>query len=103
MLTLLLFSYLSAISQNNFRVTGRVTDEQGMPLLGVTVSVKGTTNATSTKADGTFELNVPSGDAVLVLTSVGFAEQEVALGAGDLGLVGSLLGAHVVVSIALVR
>jgi TonB-dependent starch-binding outer membrane protein SusC len=78
-LTLLLFPYLSAISQNNFKVSGKVTDEQGMPLLGVTVSVKGTTNATSTKADGTFELNAPSGDAVLVFTSIGFAEQEVSI------------------------
>src|SRR6185436_2054231 len=75
---LLLLSFLS-FSQNNFKVTGKVTDESGKPLQGVTVTVKKTSTATATAEDGSFTLNVPSGTSTLVFTSVGFAEQEVAL------------------------
>jgi len=52
------------------RVRGRVLNENGEPVSGVTVTVKGTATATSTDANGVFELTAPSEDAVLVLTSV---------------------------------
>ena len=68
-----------SFSQNNFKVSGKVTDDTGKPLAGVTVAVKGSSIATATTNDGSFSLNVPSGNAVLVITSVGFAEQEVAI------------------------
>ncbi|HYO21892.1 MAG TPA: TonB-dependent receptor [Flavisolibacter sp.] len=71
----LLFSFLS-YSQNSFRVTGKVKDATGQPLEGVTVQEKGTTNTTQTKQDGSFQLNVASGNAVLVLSSVGFERKE---------------------------
>ncbi len=67
-------------SQNNFKVTGKVIDETGKPVDGATVQVKGSTTGTATKADGTFELMVPSGNATLVVTNVGFTDQELALG-----------------------
>jgi TonB-linked SusC/RagA family outer membrane protein len=41
------------------------------------VQVKGTTIATATTTDGTFALSIPSGKSVLVITSVGLAEQEI--------------------------
>jgi TonB-dependent starch-binding outer membrane protein SusC len=75
-LLLSLYSY----SQNNFRVSGKVIDQAGKPVEAVTVTVKGnSTNATVTKADGSFELNVPSSNSTLVFSSVGFGEQEVAV------------------------
>ena len=43
------------------------------------MTVKGTTIATATTTEGTFVLNAPSGKSVLVVTSVGFAELEVAI------------------------
>lgn len=68
---------IAAMAQN--AVTGKVTDaKDGSPVGGVTVSVKGTTAATQTAADGTFKINVPN-NATLVFTSVGFVTQQVAV------------------------
>ncbi|HVG17372.1 MAG TPA: TonB-dependent receptor [Chitinophagaceae bacterium] len=71
----LFFSFLS-FSQNNFRVTGKIRDNNGQPLDGVTVQEKGTSNRTLSKNDGSFSLSVASGNAVLVLSSIGFNQQE---------------------------
>jgi TonB-linked SusC/RagA family outer membrane protein len=71
-----LFAIFS-FAQNNFPVTGKITDNAGAPLAGVTVQVKGSKIATSTKPDGTFSLNAPSGSSVLVFSSIGFASKEV--------------------------
>ena len=58
-------------------VTGKVTDSKdGTPLSGITIQVKGTKNATQTAADGSFKVRV-DGDATLVVTSIGYAKQEV--------------------------
>ena len=63
-------------AQNVFPVTGKVTDNTGKPLEGVTVQVKGTSISTETKSDGSFSINAPSGSSVLVFSSVGFTPQE---------------------------
>ena len=61
-------------------ITGRVVDEQGGGLPGATVLVKGTTNGTSSGADGSFSLSdVPTG-ATLVISSIGYLTQEVSVG-----------------------
>ena len=75
----LMFLSLFSFSQNNFKVTGKVTNETGKPVLGATVQVQGTTIATATATDGSFSLMAPSGSSKLVITSVGFAQQEVAI------------------------
>ena len=72
---LLVFSYV-CLAQNNFPVTGKITDENGKPLESVTVQVKGTQLTAVTKADGTFSLLAPSGNGVLMLSSVGFTSRE---------------------------
>lgn len=66
-------------------VTGHVTDEKGEGLPGVTVLVKGTQNGTSTNANGDFTLDTPAG-ATLVLSSVGYTTQEVAVTSGPLAV-----------------
>ncbi|HEU5168676.1 MAG TPA: TonB-dependent receptor [Chitinophagaceae bacterium] len=77
-LLILFFSITTfAFSQNNFRVSGKVIDETGKPVSGATVTVKGTSIATATTTDGTFVLNIPSGNAVLIVTSIGIVEMEV--------------------------
>ena len=58
-------------------VTGKVTDEEGVGLPGVTVLVKGTQNGTATDATGNFSLNVPDDDGTLVVSYIGFKTQEV--------------------------
>jgi TonB-linked SusC/RagA family outer membrane protein len=65
-------------SQPLATVTGRVTDDKGEGLPGVTVLVKGTTTGTSTDVDGNFSLDAPA-NATLVISSVGFTTQEIAV------------------------
>ncbi len=60
-------------------VTGRVTDEKGEGLPGVTVLVKGTTQGTSTDANGNFTIDVPPGGS-LVISSIGYATQTIVVG-----------------------
>ena len=59
-------------------IRGKITDPAGQPVAGASVIVKGTTNGTSAKADGTFELNAAKG-ATLQITMLGYktAEKEV--------------------------
>lgn len=62
-------------------VSGRVTSSgDDSPLPGVSILVKGTTTGTSTDADGRFSLAVPDNNAVLVLSFIGFAPQEITVG-----------------------
>jgi len=64
-------------------VTGKVTDSKdGSPVSGASVQVKGSRTGTSTKPDGTFSLSVPSSATTLVITSVGYDRQEVAITGG---------------------
>jgi TonB-dependent starch-binding outer membrane protein SusC len=66
--------------QQQRTVSGKVTDESGQPLPGVTVLVKGTTQGTVTNSDGEYSLtNIPE-DATLVFSFVGMRTQEVEVG-----------------------
>ena len=58
-------------------VTGRVTDEKGNPLPGVTVQVKGKEGGVTTGNDGKFTIDIPDAASTLVFTYVGFTLQEV--------------------------
>ena len=59
-------------------ITGRVVDEKGEGLPGVTVLVKGTSTGTSTNANGEFTIDAAAG-ATLIFSSVGYTSQEVAV------------------------
>ncbi|MBS7564100.1 TonB-dependent receptor [Mucilaginibacter sp. Bleaf8] len=61
-------------------VKGTVTDDKGEPLPGVTVRVKGTNTTTSTDVNGRYSISVPSSDAVLVFSFIGFQSTEVTPG-----------------------
>jgi TonB-linked SusC/RagA family outer membrane protein len=59
-------------------VSGNITSsEDGMPLPGVSIVLKGTTQGVSSDFDGNYSINVPNGNGVLVLTYIGFEAQEV--------------------------
>ena len=61
-------------------VQGTVTDQQdGGPLPGVNVLVKGTSNGTVTDVEGKYQINVPNEDDVLLFSSIGYTTQEVAV------------------------
>ncbi len=67
------------------RITGTVTgSEDGMPIPGVSVVVKGTTSGAATNVDGKYELNVASNAEFLIFSAVGFKTQEVAIGGRSL-------------------
>lgn len=61
-------------------VTGTVTDKKGEPLPGVTVTVKGTKNATSTNNQGVYTINNVAADAVLVFTGAGITQRQESVG-----------------------
>jgi TonB-linked SusC/RagA family outer membrane protein len=59
-------------------VRGKITDlKDGLPLVGVTITVKGTNVSTATESDGTFKLTVPENATKLVVSSVGYKNQDV--------------------------
>lgn len=58
-------------------LTGKVSDENGMGLPGVTVVLKGTTRGTTTDANGNFSLSVPDANGTLVFSFIGYLSQEV--------------------------
>ena len=62
-------------------VSGKVTDASGEPLVGVAVQIKGTNTGTSTDMEGNWSLNSVRDNAVLVFSSIGYATQEVTVGA----------------------
>lgn len=68
-------------NSNQITVTGRVTNTQGDPLPGVSVTVKGTNSTgTSTDIDGRYKLPAISAASTLVFTFIGMVTQEVAVG-----------------------
>ncbi|UYZ63294.1 SusC/RagA family TonB-linked outer membrane protein [Hymenobacter weizhouensis] len=72
-------AFASTAAAQTRTVSGRVADASGSGLPGVTVLERGTTNGTSTSADGSFTLSVQPG-ATLVISSIGFTTQNVAVG-----------------------
>ncbi|MEZ0539900.1 SusC/RagA family TonB-linked outer membrane protein [Fibrella arboris] len=62
-------------------ITGRITSsEDGLPIPGVSVLVKGTTRGTSSDAQGSYSLSIPGGNATLVYSFIGSTTQEVVVG-----------------------
>src|SRR4051812_14072689 len=60
-------------------VTGKVTDDKGNPLPGVTVQVKGKDGGVTTDNKGNFTIEVSEPAAILVVSYVGFTSQEVSV------------------------
>lgn len=76
---LTVFFCLPVLAQD-VTVTGRVTSsEDGTPLPGVSVQLKGTTRGSTTDADGNYRVSAPS-TGRLVFSYIGFSSQEVAIG-----------------------
>jgi TonB-linked SusC/RagA family outer membrane protein len=77
---LFVFALISHVGlAQNQEVTGTVVDNTGLPLPGVNVIEKGTTNGTQTNFDGEFTLQVDN-DAILVFSYLGMKEQQVTVG-----------------------
>lgn len=69
----------AATQQKGHLVRGKVTDENGEPVIGANVIEKGTTNGTVTDVDGNFSLTVAE-NKTLQVSYIGYREQEIAVG-----------------------
>lgn len=73
----LLFGVQSMYAQNT--ITGTISDPNG-PLPGASVVVKGTTTGAVADFDGNYAIEVPAGATTLLLSYIGYAPQEIAIG-----------------------
>jgi TonB-linked SusC/RagA family outer membrane protein len=73
------FAETTDTKQNTITVTGKVTSaSDGMPLIGVSIVLKGTAEGTVTDLEGNYTINVPS-NATLVFSYIGYVIQEIAV------------------------
>ena len=83
----LLFIFLSLLiltvpaAAQTKTISGKVTDENNQPLEGVSIGLKGNPGGTVSNADGSYLVNVPNSNAVLVYSFVGYLDKEIAVGA----------------------
>ncbi len=71
---------MDKVIQQGKTVSGSVKDEQGFPLPGVTVVIKGTTNGTVTDFDGNYSLSNIAENTTLIFSFVGMRSQEIIVG-----------------------
>jgi len=78
---------LTASFQQAITIKGKITDEKGQPLVGATVTIKGSKKGAETDHNGDFTLNVPDNSVVLVISYVGYETVEHRVsGAGTVNL-----------------
>jgi TonB-linked SusC/RagA family outer membrane protein len=70
-------------SKQPLMAKGIVVDEEDLPLIGVTVIIKGTTTGTTTNEKGEFEMEIPGEETILVFRYVGMKEQEIPIKGQD--------------------
>ncbi len=75
-----LFSSLTLMAQQK-TITGKITaSDDGGPLPGASIMLKGTSNGTATTPNGSFTLKVPNNNAVIVVSLIGYNTQEIVVG-----------------------
>ncbi|MEP7258911.1 MAG: TonB-dependent receptor plug domain-containing protein, partial [Flavitalea sp.] len=67
-------------------VRGRITNENGEPVIGATITVKGAKRATSTNANGEFTLTGVSDNATLIITGVNIEDREIKVSADNMNI-----------------
>ncbi len=78
----MLISCGSLLAQVKHTITGVVTDADGKPVPGVTITVKGTATAVSTDENGHYSIQADN-SAVLEASSVGYVDQDIKIGGND--------------------
>jgi len=73
------FLCFNFVVAQDLKITGKVTDESGASLPGVSIKVKGTTNGTQTNLNGDYVLNAPSNQSILVFSYLGYTIEEIAI------------------------
>lgn len=75
-------SFNVAFAQTERKITGNLLDNANMPIIGASVSVKGTNKVTVTGDKGAFSITAKTGDK-LVFTFMGYEPKELTIGAGS--------------------
>ena len=83
---LLLWCVPFLLAQGSVKVTGKVTDTMGEPMIGVSILEKGTSNGVITDIDGNYTLSVGEG-ATIVYSYIGYVTQEKAAVSGVMDIV----------------
>lgn len=78
--TVLLKAVTGSGQRDSFTLPGKISDEQGDPVSGVTVSIKGTSRQTMSDQDGKFSIRVDGPEDVVVFTSVATEIKEITVG-----------------------
>jgi TonB-linked SusC/RagA family outer membrane protein len=68
------------VQEQQTEITGTVTDSKGVPLPGVNIVEKGTSNGVTADFDGNYSITVSDSDAVLAYSYVGFGDKEITVG-----------------------
>lgn len=79
LITGLLIVFGGTLYAQQARVTGKVSDSNGDPLIGVSIAVKNTQNTTQTDVNGNYSLSINTPNPVLIFKYLGFATQEISL------------------------
>ncbi|KYP13596.1 TonB-dependent receptor [Flavihumibacter sp. CACIAM 22H1] len=79
-LPLVVFILLQQVVCAQVSITGRVTDSDGAGLAKASILIKGTSKGVSSGQDGSFTIQVPDENAILVISSVGFTSREIRAG-----------------------
>ncbi len=79
-LSLVLFVGIETLSAQTKTITGKVVDDQGQPIPGSSIIVKGTTTGTISSPDGRYSIAVPDDATTLIFSFVGMKMQEIAIG-----------------------
>lgn len=69
-----------SVNAQNKKLTGIVNDGKGNPVPNASVIVKGTTIGVTTDVNGTFSVNVPNSESIVVISDVGYETKEVTVG-----------------------
>lgn len=73
----IMFLCIDDVYAQNIKISGTVTDEEGLPLIGVNVYIKGTTKGTVTDQQGKYSLRNIEPDKVLVFSYIGYLQEEI--------------------------
>lgn len=81
---LCIFSFAGSVLAQS-KLSGKVTDaDNGEPLVGVNIIIKGTTSGTISDMDGNYTLDLPGNEATLIFSSIGYEAKEVEAKAGNM-------------------
>ncbi|MEM9721218.1 MAG: SusC/RagA family TonB-linked outer membrane protein [Bacteroidota bacterium] len=78
-LTMSLMVLCSWVFAQQRTLSGTVVDPEGEPMVGATVQVQGSNSGTLTNQEGRYELSIPENAAVLMVSYIGYATQEIAI------------------------